>query len=170
MLLRDPGCPRVRRHCLDCRANRRGRGDPGPGDHPRLPVRRQLWLAPVGPGEEKFSRDVCSCEEAGSLLRCVHRWLTRTADDAVAKTFIIVAMGRSTCPVRIVGTMNPIQSPQPSVNSALLLTIPNAALRTLNAALLETSLHPSVCLFETRLESHPPHRAPIHHEMNHRVR
>ena len=59
------------------------------------------------------------------------RWLTRTANAAAANTSTIVAMGRFVCPVRIVGTMNPILSPQPSAKSALLLTIPNPALRTL---------------------------------------
>ena len=70
------------------------------------------------------------------MLRCVHKWPTPTAHAAAKNTSTIVAMGRSACPVPIAGTMNPIQSPQLSANSALLLTIPNPALRTLNSALL----------------------------------
>ena len=56
------------------------------------------------------------------MLRCAHKWLTQTANAAAANTSTIVAMGRFACPVRIVGTMNPIQRPQLPANSALLLT------------------------------------------------
>jgi hypothetical protein len=61
------------------------------------------------------------------LLRCAHRWLTRTANVAAANTSTIVAMGRSVCHVPTVDTMNPIQSPQQPLNSTLLLTIPSSA-------------------------------------------
>ena len=99
----------------------------------------------------------------GSVTVHTQAWHRPIAGDAVANTSTIVAMGRFACHVRTVGTMNPIQSPQLPAKSELYPIIPSAALG-------ETNLLPSVCLFETRLESHPLHRDPIHLDMTRRVR
>ena len=99
----------------------------------------------------------------GSVTVHTQSWHRPIADAAAANTSTIVAMGRFACPVRIAGTMNPIQSPPMPAKSELYPIIPSAAL-------VETNLLPSVCLFETRLESHPPHRDPIHLDMTRRVR